>query len=69
MEELIKGLIEKVGLDEATAKKVFAFLAEHADDLPGWLAKSDAAKSVLGAIGGGGGLGALGGLFGGGDDK
>ena len=40
MEEMISKLVEKVGLDEATAKKVADFLKEHADDVPGWLASA-----------------------------
>ncbi len=74
MDELINGLISRVGLDKATAEKVIAFLKEHAADLPQWLAKSGLADKVPagladklpgglgGLLGGGGGKG---GLFGG----
>jgi len=59
MEELVNQLVEKVGLDGDTARKVVDFLKEHAAELPGWL-HNDAAQSILGKLGGG-----LGGLLGG----
>lgn len=34
MEELINGLVEKVGLDKETAEKVMEFLKENSDKLP-----------------------------------
>ena len=60
MDELIQGLVAKVGLDEETAKKVFTFLQENADSIPSWLTSSDLAKGVMDKIPGG-----LGGLLGG----
>ncbi|MBK8261589.1 MAG: hypothetical protein IPK80_09640 [Nannocystis sp.] len=67
MEELINGLITRVGLDKATAEKVVAFLKEHAADLPGMLAKSGLADKlpagladkIPGGLLGGGGKGGL----------
>lgn len=59
MDEIINGLITKVGLDKETAEKVIAFLKEHADELPALLAKSGLQSKIGGALPGG-----LGGLFG-----
>jgi hypothetical protein len=53
MEELLEGLIQKVGLDKATADKVVAFLKENASNLPKWLASSDIGKQVLDKLPGG----------------
>lgn len=62
MDDLIQGLMSKVGLDKATAEKVIAFLKENANDLPAMLAKSGMADKLPGGLGK-----SLGGLFGGGD--
>jgi hypothetical protein len=51
MDELINGLTEKVGLDKETAEKVIAFLKEHADEVPGWLAKAGLEDKLPGGIG------------------
>ena len=51
MEELIAGLTEKVGIDKETAEKVVAFLKDHADDVPGWLAKAGIADKLPGGLG------------------
>tara|TARA_R110002073_G_scaffold300298_1_gene467606 strand:+ start:22848 stop:23012 length:165 start_codon:yes stop_codon:yes gene_type:complete len=51
MEELISGLTEKVGIDKATAEKVVAFLKDHADEVPGWLAKAGLADKLPGGLG------------------
>jgi len=61
MEEIINGLVEKVGLDKATAEKVIAFLKENADKLPALM------KDGVGNIGDLKGKlpGGLGGMFGG----
>jgi hypothetical protein len=32
MEDFINKMVEKVGIDKATAEKVLAFLKEHSDD-------------------------------------
>jgi hypothetical protein len=61
MEELlISGLVDKVGLDRATAERVVAFLKENADKLPALL-QGDVPKEMLDKLPGG-----LGGLLGGG---
>lgn len=64
MEDLLKGLMNKVGLGEDKAKDVIRFLQEHADEVPKWLASSGIADKLPGGIGS-----ALGGLLGGGDKK
>ena len=51
MEDLIEGLIEKVGIDKETAEKVVAFLKEHADEIPGLLAKAGLKDKLPGGIG------------------
>jgi hypothetical protein len=68
MDELIQGLVKKVGLDEATAKKVVAFLKENASQLPALLASNETAKSLVNQLPGGLG-GMLGGLLGGNKDE
>jgi hypothetical protein len=55
MEELVNQLIEKVGLDKATAEKVVAFLKEHAAEVPQWLqgaAGQDLLNKAKGSLGG-----------------
>ena len=59
MEEFVNKLVEKVGIDRATAEKVVAFLKEHAAEVPKWL-QSDAATDLLSKAKGG-----LGGFLGG----
>jgi hypothetical protein len=62
MDELIKNLSAKVGIDQATATKVAAFINDHKDEIPKWLA-SEQGKSVLDKVPGGDKLGGmLGGL-------
>lgn len=51
MEEMIKKLVETVGIDEDTAKKVADFLEEHADDVPGWLASAGLKDKLPGGLG------------------
>ncbi len=51
MEELLKGLTEKVGIDMATAEKVVAFLKDNASEVPGWLAKAGVADKLPGGLG------------------
>jgi hypothetical protein len=51
MEDFIQGLVQKVGLDRATAEKVVAFVKEHADDVPKWLASSGIADKLPGGLG------------------
>ncbi len=63
MEELVSQLIAKVGLDEATAQKVVAFLQENAAELPKMLASTGLADKLPAGLGDS--LpGGLGGLFG-----
>jgi hypothetical protein len=64
MEEMIQGLMAKVGLDRAKAEKVVAFLQENASKVPQWLATNETAKNVMDRLPGG--LGdKLGGMLGG----
>jgi hypothetical protein len=51
MEDFIEGLVAKVGLDRATAEKVVAFVKEHADEVPKWLASSGLADKLPGGLG------------------
>ena len=51
MEELLNGLVEKVGLDKDTANKVIEFIKENADKVPGWLAESGLKDKLPGGIG------------------
>ncbi len=60
MNELIQGLVQKVGLDADTAKKVFAFLSENADSIPSWLASDGVKDAIADKLPGG-----LGAMFGG----
>jgi len=50
MEEMIAKLVEKVGLSEDNAKKVADFVAEHIDDIPGWLGKAGIADKLPGGV-------------------
>jgi len=54
MNELIKGLVEKVGLDEDKATQVVAFLKENASKLPALLgsAKDLAGDKLPDSVGG-----------------
>ncbi|HRJ26134.1 MAG TPA: hypothetical protein PLO61_01325 [Fimbriimonadaceae bacterium] len=51
METLIQNLVEKVGLDAATADKVGQFIQEHLSDIPGWIAQSGIADKLPGGLG------------------
>ncbi|HEY8145070.1 MAG TPA: hypothetical protein VIG06_20460 [Kofleriaceae bacterium] len=46
MEDLIKGLMTKVGLSKEQAEKVANFLEENASKVPEWLGKSDTLKNL-----------------------
>jgi len=46
MEDLIKGLMTKVGLSKDQAEKVANFLEENASKVPEWLGKSDTLKNI-----------------------
>ena len=55
MDQLLNGLIEKVGLSKETAEKVVAFLQQHASQVPEWLGSDqvkDLAKKLPGGLGG-----------------
>jgi hypothetical protein len=58
MEELMQKMVDKVGIDHATAEKVIAFLKEHADDAIALLSKSGLKDKLPGGLGD-----KLGGLF------
>ena len=64
MEEFVNKLVEKVGIDKATAEKVVAFIKDHADEIPKLIGNDP--KSLMDNAGG-----MLGGFFGGkkDDDK
>lgn len=65
MEQMLQGLMDKVGLDREKAERVIAFLKENAAQVPQWLATNETAKAVMDRLPGG--LGdKLGGMFGGG---
>ncbi len=51
MDELLNGLVEKVGLDKETAEKVISFLKDNASDIPGLLAKAGLADKLPGGLG------------------
>lgn len=55
MDELIKMLADKVGLDEATAGKVAEFIKDHIHEIPGMLggAGLDGLKEQAGGLLGG----------------
>lgn len=59
MNELIQGLVQKVGLSPEQAQQVVVFLKDNAHKLPEWLGQSDLGKDLAGKLPGG-----LGGLFG-----
>jgi hypothetical protein len=64
MEEMIQGLMSRVGLDKEKAEQVVAFFKENASKVPQWLASNETARSVIDKLPGG--LGdKLGGMFGG----
>lgn len=51
MEEFVQKLVDKVGIDRATADKVIAFLKEHADDAVNLLSKSGLKDKLPGGLG------------------
>jgi len=51
MEDLVNKMVEKVGIDKATAQKVLDFLKEHADDAVAYLQKSGIADKLPGGLG------------------
>ncbi len=51
MEDLIAKMVDKVGIDKATAEKVLAFLKDHADDVGKYIADSGVAAKLPGGLG------------------
>lgn len=51
MDEFVAKLADKVGIDQATAEKVIAFLKDHADDAVAYLQKSGVADKLPGGLG------------------
>jgi len=56
MEEMIEGLVSKVGLSKEKAEQVVQFIKDNASRLPEWLGKSDMVKDLAAKIPGLGGL-------------
>lgn len=53
MEEMVNGLMKKVGLDEDQAKQVVEFVKENAHKIPEWIGQNDMAKDLAGKLPGG----------------
>jgi len=51
MEDFVDKMVERVGIDKATAHKVIDFLKDHADEAVGYLQKSGLADKLPGGIG------------------
>ena len=51
MEDFVQKMVDKVGIDKATAEKVIAFLKDHADDAVKYLHSSAVADKLPGGIG------------------
>lgn len=51
MEDLVNKMVDKVGIDRATAMKVLEFLKDHADDAVAYLQKSGLAQKLPGGVG------------------
>jgi len=51
MEDFVDKMVEKVGIDKATAHRVIDFLKDHADEAVGYLQKSGLADKLPGGIG------------------
>jgi hypothetical protein len=51
MEDFVNKMVEKVGIDKATAEKVMAFLKDHADDAVKYLQSSGMADKLPGGLG------------------
>jgi len=51
MDDFVQKMVDKVGIDKATAEKVINFLKEHADDAVEYLQKSGIANKLPGGIG------------------
>lgn len=53
MEEMIGKMVETIGIDKDITKKVAESIAEHADEVPGWLASAGRGECRLPASLGG----------------
>ena len=51
MEEFVQKMVDKVGIDRATAEKVVAFLKDHADDAVQLLSTSGVKDKLPGGLG------------------
>ena len=51
MEDFVNKMVEKVGIDKATAEKVVAFLKDHAEDAVKYLQSSGMADKLPGGLG------------------
>ena len=51
MEDMLQGLIDKVGLDKETAMKVIDFVKDNADKIPEWIGSSGLADKLPGGLG------------------
>lgn len=51
MEDFVNQMVEKVGIDKATAEKVIAFLTEHKEDALKFLQSSGIADKLPGGLG------------------
>ena len=51
MEEFVEKMVEKVGIDKDTAKKVIEFLQEHADEALPLIQKSGVLEKLPGGLG------------------
>jgi len=51
MDEFVQKMVDKVGIDKATAMKVIDFLEEHADDAVEYLQKSGLKDKLPGGLG------------------
>jgi len=51
MDEMINQLVEKTGIDKATAEKVANFLKEHATEIAKWLGQAGVMDKLPGGLG------------------
>jgi hypothetical protein len=51
MDDFVKDMSEKVGIDRSTAEKVVTYLKEHAQDAVAYLQKSGVTDKLPGGIG------------------
>lgn len=51
MEDFVMKMVDKVGIDKATAEKVLEFLKDHADDAMKYLQESGLKDKLPGGLG------------------